>query len=268
LSDELRLGQLQARTTYIGVMLDEISVEELQSLYQWVDTIPLSRPKRNIARDFSDGVLCAEIVHHYLPKLVDLHNYSSASGITQKIYNWETLNNKCFKRIGLQATRQDFDQISNCVAGTIEKLLQQLQVKIAKYHSRQQQGARSGVGPRRELGSRERHAPRSGDRGQGSPRHQDQRRIEPARKNNHAAAASGFPREDSRNRSGGSSPNVRELHSKDRYIQELREANEILDTKVRKLEQLVRLKDAKIQTLQAKLQAVGLEGQPGQRLYS
>ncbi len=32
--------------------LDE---EEMQKIYNWVDEIPLSRPKRNIARDFSDG---------------------------------------------------------------------------------------------------------------------------------------------------------------------------------------------------------------------
>lgn len=29
--------------------------EDLQKIYVWVDSIPLSRPKRNIARDFSDG---------------------------------------------------------------------------------------------------------------------------------------------------------------------------------------------------------------------
>lgn len=33
------------------------SEEELDDLYIWVDSIPLSRPKRNIARDFSDGGL-------------------------------------------------------------------------------------------------------------------------------------------------------------------------------------------------------------------
>ena len=33
---------------------------------------------------------------------------------------------------------------------------------------------------------------------------------------------------------------------------------QILETKVRKLEQLVRLKDAKVQTLNAKLQAAGM----------
>ena len=37
----------------------------------------------------------------------------------------------------------------------------------------------------------------------------------------------------------------------------MRETNSILDAKSRKLEQLVRLKDAKIQTLLNKLQALG-----------
>ena len=29
--------------------------EALQSLFTWIDSIPLSRKKKNIARDFSDG---------------------------------------------------------------------------------------------------------------------------------------------------------------------------------------------------------------------
>lgn len=33
----------------------QIDEEEMQIIYNWVDEIPLSRPKRNIARDFSDG---------------------------------------------------------------------------------------------------------------------------------------------------------------------------------------------------------------------
>ena len=28
---------------------------ELMSIYEWVDSVPLSRPKKNIARDFCDG---------------------------------------------------------------------------------------------------------------------------------------------------------------------------------------------------------------------
>ncbi|KAJ1484771.1 hypothetical protein T484DRAFT_1795922 [Baffinella frigidus] len=44
--------------------------DEVEDLYAWVDSVPLSRPKRNIARDFSDGVLMAEILSHFYPKLV------------------------------------------------------------------------------------------------------------------------------------------------------------------------------------------------------
>ena len=55
---------------------DDLTEEDLQMIYNWVDEIPLSRPKRSIARDFSDGVLVAEIVKHFIPKIVDMHNYS------------------------------------------------------------------------------------------------------------------------------------------------------------------------------------------------
>ena len=53
-----------------------LNEEELNNIYNWVDEIPLSRPKKSIARDFADGVLLAEIVKHYYPTLVELHNYS------------------------------------------------------------------------------------------------------------------------------------------------------------------------------------------------
>ena len=35
--------------------MPQVDEEEMQMIYNWVDEIPLSRPKRNIARDFSDG---------------------------------------------------------------------------------------------------------------------------------------------------------------------------------------------------------------------
>jgi hypothetical protein len=34
---------------------NELSDEDLQTVYCWVDSIQLSRPKRNISRDFADG---------------------------------------------------------------------------------------------------------------------------------------------------------------------------------------------------------------------
>ena len=56
-------------------MLADVRDDELPELYAWVDTIPLSKPKKNLARDFADGVLVAEVVAHYFPRLVELHNY-------------------------------------------------------------------------------------------------------------------------------------------------------------------------------------------------
>lgn len=32
-----------------------LTEEELTEVYNWVDQIPLSRPKKNITRDFADG---------------------------------------------------------------------------------------------------------------------------------------------------------------------------------------------------------------------
>lgn len=45
---------MQAAAVVIGEA-PKLSEEEMQMIYNWVDEIPLSRPKRNIARDFSDG---------------------------------------------------------------------------------------------------------------------------------------------------------------------------------------------------------------------
>lgn len=36
-------------------MAGSVDEEALHQLYLWIDNIPLSRPKRNLSRDFSDG---------------------------------------------------------------------------------------------------------------------------------------------------------------------------------------------------------------------
>jgi hypothetical protein len=38
-----------------NIAMEAVDDEVLEDLYTWVDEIPLSRPKRNITRDFSDG---------------------------------------------------------------------------------------------------------------------------------------------------------------------------------------------------------------------
>ena len=45
----------------VAKMMD-LDDEKLQELYAWVDEIPLSRPKRNMTRDFSDGGECFTVL--------------------------------------------------------------------------------------------------------------------------------------------------------------------------------------------------------------
>jgi hypothetical protein len=83
--------------------------------------VPLSRPKKNITRDFADGgttlnklVMIAEIISHYFPKLVEMHNYITSTSATTKLANWNTLNSnilltaeKVLKKLNYQISKND-----------------------------------------------------------------------------------------------------------------------------------------------------------------
>lgn len=242
--------------------------DELQRIYQWVDEVPLTRPKRNIARDFSDGVLTAEIVAHYFPKLVELHNFPAANSYKQKAYNWQTLNSRVFKKMGFQLQQEEMDALCNCQPQAVEKMLKSLQQRMAKYGAKRAAaeaeaspppygggavapsgGGPSGVGPSGVAASGGGRPVRTGAAGAA------------------AGAASAVPTGAGRlamaegrlgerlGQMNVADGGVQELLAeKDHNIKELRETVDILEIKIQKLEQLVRLKDSKIATLQAKLQ--------------
>ena len=101
----------------------ENEINSIMYIYEWVDTIPLSRQKKNIARDFNDGVLLAEMIKYHYPKLVELHNYPSASSTKQKLSNWNTLNNKVLKKLGLKISNEEINNVMNSKPNAIENLL-------------------------------------------------------------------------------------------------------------------------------------------------
>jgi len=105
----------------------------MQDLYSWIDELPLSRPKRHIARDFSDAVLAAEIVKHFCPRMVDLHNYQPANSTTQKQTNWQTLNSKVFKKIGLNVPPNVILGVASQKPGVIEVVLNNLRLKLQQH---------------------------------------------------------------------------------------------------------------------------------------
>mmetsp|Transcript_5922 Transcript_5922/g.10723 ORF Transcript_5922/g.10723 Transcript_5922/m.10723 type:complete len:241 (-) Transcript_5922:84-806(-) len=225
--------------------------EDLQALYNWVDEIPLSRPKRNISRDFADGVLFAEVVNHFYPRLVEMHNYSSANSHTQKMYNWNTLNTKVLKKLGYQIHQQDLEDVIKAAPGAIERVLAHFQKLIAQGVNRQPKVAapsRPSVGsiPSKDSAGR---APLPSSIAPSAP--QSER---------------GPPRV-GLDKDPGPAPRMQKMQlevdtelllEKEQAIAELREMVGIMTEKIKKLEQLVRIKDSKIEALTQKLQKHGL----------
>ena len=106
--------------------LDDGEDNKLMYIYEWVDSIPLSRQKKNISRDFNDAVLFAEMIKYHYPRLVDLHNYPSASSTKAKMINWETLNKKVLEKIGLKLNKSEIDDLVRSKPNAIENLLGRL----------------------------------------------------------------------------------------------------------------------------------------------
>uniref|UniRef100_T1JG64 Calponin-homology (CH) domain-containing protein n=1 Tax=Strigamia maritima TaxID=126957 RepID=T1JG64_STRMM len=116
-------------------MADNISScqSKLEGLNSWLDQFHLSRPKRNIGKDFADGVLISEILQYHFPKLVEIHNYIPANGIAQKKSNWETLNRKVLSKLNAQLNKTDLDQILTGKCGVIENFLLKIKHLIENY---------------------------------------------------------------------------------------------------------------------------------------
>lgn len=233
--------------------MDEV---ELQSLYQWVDEVPFSRPKRNIARDFSDGVLMAELAHHYFPKLVELHNYSGSQSVAQKVYNWNTLDRRVFRKLNFVVTKEEIQDVANSVPGAIEKLLSNFRLKVLQTQQRREHLMLCGViGSARSPTKLSSTAPSTAAPsdpfpGLTSPSTEiSQYAALPAQPAHHSSR--GLPQQHPQQQQSHSTKEV--LAEKDTTITEMRETIEILEVKIRKLEQLVKIKDQKLALLQQKL---------------
>lgn len=220
----------------------ELTDEQLKALYAWIDAIPLSRPKKNIARDFSDGILFAEVVAAYFPDLVDLHNYTPANSMKQKMYNFETLNTRVLRKMNYCIPRSSIAEIVNCRPGSVETVLNSLQFRMSKYRESKGGNESPLQSPvRSEAKNDSNHhtslpivAPKSfpGVGMKGGGRDHDSSSMQKQAK---AAVMASVDEEI--------------LLGKEQEIRELQETVEILELKVAKLEQLVRLKDNKIQKL-------------------
>ena len=105
-------------------------IDYFTEIYAWVDGFELSRPKKNIARDFSDAGLIAEIIKTYQPKMVNLNNYPVTLNTSQKMVNWELLNKKVLKKLKFKMTKKEMQDISECKPTIVEYFLGRLRDKL------------------------------------------------------------------------------------------------------------------------------------------
>uniref|UniRef100_G1R7Y1 Sperm flagellar 1 n=1 Tax=Nomascus leucogenys TaxID=61853 RepID=G1R7Y1_NOMLE len=86
-------------------MASSVDEEALHQLYLWVDKIPLSRPKRNLSRDFSDG--------------------------------------KVLKRLNFSVPDDVMRKIAQCTPGVVELVLIPLRQRLEERQRRRKQGVGS-----------------------------------------------------------------------------------------------------------------------------
>ncbi|VDQ11085.1 unnamed protein product [Trichobilharzia regenti] len=246
----------------------------LQDLYTWVDKIPLSRIKRNIARDFSDGVLMAEVMKYFFPKIVDVHNFPTCNSVESKRKNWQLLNWKVFKKLNFELSDDVIESLAIAKPGTIEKVLLLLRTRIERMVS----DDKGKVYDYRPEADRYPHA-----RGNRDSSNSPEGRSRPKRQVNsqfprgfrspsldfpaicnagaticHARSPNGIVNIGDQKLSGilpKRSEYVPRMYFEDKMQQciTLNETIEILHAKIRKLESLLTLKDRKIEELQKKI---------------
>ncbi|CAG7835078.1 unnamed protein product [Allacma fusca] len=107
-----------------------LDTESLRTLYAWLDAVPLSRPKRNIAEDFSDGVLMAEVFAFFVPKLIDISLYKEATDDESKKNNWKLLNQNVFSALEIRLSDYTIIQIADAKSGIIEQVLWEMRKKL------------------------------------------------------------------------------------------------------------------------------------------
>ncbi|KAF4753486.1 sperm flagellar 1, partial [Perkinsus olseni] len=171
---------------------------------------------------------------------VELHNYSQANALTQKLYNWNTLNQKVFRRMGFLLHTDDVEDCARASPGSIERVLALIRPRLVE--------ASSDKGRGRQFRSISE---------QRSPRTRSENSFRGARPNALRSQRETSPRV-TREQVEGNLPDRDKdalMAEKDRTISELRECIELLTRKISKLEQLVRIKDQKVLTLQERLAA-------------
>lgn len=207
--------------------LEPVTTEQRQEVLEWLNKLDLPKHSTFIHRDFADATLLARLIKLYLPNLVELHNYQSAVGVPKKLENWTTLNAKVLKKLDIRVTNKDLQELASAKPGMIEALLYKLRQRFDDM-------ARSSAGPAPEEQPNDRPL---------KPMKEVSYNIydELVEVSNVQPGKSGKP--------AGDTQGCEQCAEKDEQIADLQAEVELLEEKVDKLQQLVRLKDGKNKAL-------------------
>ena len=142
---EVRATLLLRAMTTSRSTLKKITERERMEIYVWIDRLNLqSKPKKHFARDFSDGVLCAEILmktttsvssscsrRSNTARMISMHNYPIKNSFKGKLENWELLNAKVLRspKIRCELTREEMSAVARSEKDAAERVL--LKIKTA-----------------------------------------------------------------------------------------------------------------------------------------
>ena len=221
----------------------------------------------------------AEVVVAYFPSLVDLNNYTASNSTKQKLYNYNTLNSKVFKKMGFSIPRTLLEDAVNCRPLAVENILNILQYKMLHYREKRAVTIAADLNTTGESTSIRQMISSTTSSpivkattiiGKATVFDATSRTVEPsASPSNNSAAPTSTPRMSPNKMRGSpntfSSPMSKAiiggageakptmvaideeiLFEKEKKIRKLEETIEILQLKVAKLEQLLRLKDVQI----------------------
>ena len=75
-------------------------------------------------------MLVAEVLKHFVPSIVDLHNYTNTNSAQMKTSNWTTLNQKVMKKLNINLSPKDIKDVVDMVPESVERILFTLRIKI------------------------------------------------------------------------------------------------------------------------------------------
>jgi len=108
-------------------MMDSKLIDEIHT---WALRSNLSKEVHDFAREFSDGVLLAEIIAHFLPRYVALNTFTHVHSVALKKYNWESLQKVVFRHLNIKLTNEQIDRLANSEPYAIEQLMVMMRDRI------------------------------------------------------------------------------------------------------------------------------------------